>query len=364
MLRSSARQGWAAITAILAARIGRNSIKADHVLIAGAVAVVLVLAFAIPYAGGAFGLAHIIYVTGTAGPAFLALIGAVGLWRGVVPGGAATFAFMVLLLVPGAFGLWATHIAPFSVDVERVDGTVPCQRVGSDEIVVGVLADIQAPRITEHELSVADRVMAESPDIIVIAGDIQQGSSLRDELDGFREFFARLEAPHGVYLADGDVDSVREAQRMIEGSSVQLLVNEIVSLEIGDRRIQLGANGLDWLSSAAQRTVDDLSVAPTDTISVLLTHRPDVAIGLDGRTDLVIAGHTHGGQFALPFLGPLVIASDIPRSIGAGGLHDLAGQAIYVSSGIGMERGDAPQVRLFSPPSFGVITLATEQGCA
>jgi predicted MPP superfamily phosphohydrolase len=47
----------------------------------------------------------------------------------------------------------------------------------------------------------------------------------------------------------------------------------------------------------------------------------------------------------------------VPREVGAGGLHEVAGNPIYVSTGVGMERGQAPQVRFLVPPSIGVLEL-------
>ena len=83
-----------------------------------------------------------------------------------------------------------------------------------------------------------------------------------------------------------------------------------------------------------------------------MSHRPDTVLELppDSRVDLTVAGHTHGGQIVLPGFGPLVTLSDVPRSVARGGLHTVDGNRIYVSPGVGLQRGQAPQVRLFSPP--------------
>ena len=59
------------------------------------------------------------------------------------------------------------------------------------------------------------------------------------------------------------------------------------------------------------------------------------------RVDLALAGHTHGGQVALPFFGPPYTSSPLPRKY-AGGLHDYQGTLLHVSRGVGMERGPAP----------------------
>jgi predicted MPP superfamily phosphohydrolase len=72
--------------------------------------------------------------------------------------------------------------------------------------------------------------------------------------------------------------------------------------------------------------------------------------------DLVLAGHTHGGQFVLPFFGPPVTASRLPRLF-AGGLHDFRGTPLHVSRGVGMERGFSPPVRFLCPPEICVVDL-------
>jgi uncharacterized protein len=70
-----------------------------------------------------------------------------------------------------------------------------------------------------------------------------------------------------------------------------------------------------------------------------------------------VAGHTHGGQVQLPIVGPPSIASRVPREVGAGGLHELDGRRIYVSRGVGVERGQAPLLRFGAVPEVSLITL-------
>ncbi len=105
-----------------------------------------------------------------------------------------------------------------------------------------------------------------------------------------------------------------------------------------------------------------LAEAPGSTdIRILLTHAPDAALLLprDSRVDLVVAGHTHGGQIQLPLVGPLVTFSRVPRDVAGGGLHVLDGTQVYVSRGVGCERGQAPQIRFLCPPEVSLLTLAS-----
>ena len=76
-----------------------------------------------------------------------------------------------------------------------------------------------------------------------------------------------------------------------------------------------------------------------------------------GNADLTVAGHTHGGQVVLPGIGPIKTRSGVSDAIAAGGMHEINTNLIYVSTGVGMVRETAPQVRLFTRPSIGIIDV-------
>lgn len=99
-----------------------------------------------------------------------------------------------------------------------------------------------------------------------------------------------------------------------------------------------------------------LSVAPADRFHIVLGHSPDFALGRV-EADLLVAGHTHGGQVRLPGLGPLLTMSRVPRSWAAGVTSLQDGRTLVVSRGIGMERGAAPRLRFLCRPELVVIDV-------
>jgi predicted MPP superfamily phosphohydrolase len=85
-------------------------------------------------------------------------------------------------------------------------------------------------------------------------------------------------------------------------------------------------------------------------------HRPDFALG-EVDSDLLVAGHTHGGQVRLPFFGPVMTLSNVPRSWAAGVTKLPGNRTLVVSRGIGMERGGAPELRFLCRPELVVLTI-------
>jgi len=234
-------------------------------------------------------------------------------------------------------------------------------RAGSSPLRVGVIADIQTRHVGPHEIEAVDRLMSLQPDVILVAGDVfQDPPSFFTELPALRSLFARMHAPGGVYLVQGDCDPRESLAPMIEGTDVQLLRDRIVHTKVRDREVTIGGLDLDVWSDSATNVMQALQNTPGDEdIRILTSHRPDSVLRLSPstRVDLVAAGHTHGGQISVPGVGPLLTLSGVPRTVGAGGFHDLDGRHIYVTKGVGLERGQAPQVRLNVVPNVGLVEL-------
>jgi uncharacterized protein len=269
-------------------------------------------------------------------------------------------AVAALLLAP--VGAYASLVEPERLVLERAELQLDPRRAGERPLRIGVIADLQCEEVGAHEREAVERLMAERPDLILLAGDYHQGAGhkLGDELPELRALMGRLEAPGGVFAVQGDVESVAEARQVMAGTSVRVLVNEVERVRVLDRRVSIAGIERDYWSRDARRTLADLERRPgSGDVRIALAHRPDTVLRLppDTRVDLTVAGHTHGGQVQLPVVGPLIVSSRVPRAVGAGGLHELDGRWIYVSRGVGAERGQAPRLRLGAVPEVSLLTL-------
>ena len=261
------------------------------------------------------------------------------------------------------FGLWGTHVAPFRLQVdEQILGVTGA----TEPLVVGVIADLHATTIGSHEQSALDEVIAGEPDIVVIAGDIfQVDDGTFDAVSGeFLGWLRRLRAEvDHVVIVNGQSDDAEILEELAEASGIQYLFDKLVQLEVDRQTVTVV--GLGVLEDREPTVIDtqllDTLAETTDQQDLVLavSHRPDVVIDLDSNTtiDLTISGHTHGGQVSVLGVGPFFPFSEVPAEVAAGGLHVVNSHPIYVSTGVGLERGQAPQLRFGVRPSVALLTI-------
>ena len=262
-------------------------------------------------------------------------------------------------------GFHATWIEPFRLQVESARLAVP-GREGKATVRIGVLTDLQTDGVAGHERRAVDLLMEQDPDLILLPGDVFQGTA--EQFGATRsalvDLLGRLKAPGGVYLVLGDTDGTGEhLRKVLDLAGIRLLVNDVARVSVGGRRLAIGGVELNHGGAPAREVIRRLEAeGDQGEVRILLAHRPDVALGLrpGSRVDLVVAWHTHGGQVVVPWFGPPVVLSAVPRVVAAGGLHQIAGNPIYVSRGVGSERGQAPRIRFLCPPEVSLILLGSD----
>lgn len=272
------------------------------------------------------------------------------LWRRVRPRLAvASLTAMAALLLIAAD---AFLIEPHGLEVSHYEIASP--KIHAPLRIV-VLADLQTRSIGPYERSVFQRALDEKPDIILLAGDyfqapFKQRPALLAELNAcLRDL--HFSAPLGVYAVSGNIDSHLWRKSFEEAGIIA--VPSTRSFDVGG--IRLTCLGLYNAFNSRLK----LPNPEPDRFHLVLGHTPNFALG-DVSADLMVAGHTHGGQVRLPLVGPLITHSLIPIAWAAG-LTDLPdGRRLLVSRGVGMERGFAPPMRFLCRPELVVIDIVPE----
>jgi uncharacterized protein len=313
-----------------------------------------------------FGLVHLAYLDLLVVPPLIAVGTYVVDHRRSAPWARHPLAMWATALVAIATpitGAYATFVEPFDLRLETTRVPLMQSRRPARPIRVGVLADIQTAHVTAHEHAAVDRLMAERPDVILLPGDLFHGGpgTLDGELAALRALLGKLSAPGGVFFVLGDAERgrARDVPRMLAGTAVRVLVNQAHRTVIHGRPVTIAGIQLDWRAPGAAALMDSLEAPGEDDIRILVSHRPDPVLDLPRptRIDLLVAGHTHGGQVRLPLWGPPLILSQVPRAVGAGGFHLVDGRPIYVSRGVGHEGGQAPRIRFLCPPEVSLLLL-------
>jgi len=254
-------------------------------------------------------------------------------------------------------GVYATHIEPNWLRVDRIQR----QANVTTALRVAVIADLQSPNVGDHEQNAITAVIESAPDLVVIPGDWFQGptAQIEAEREAFVDLLRQLvDNSELVVVTSGDSDHSIPLAPMVEEAGALFIDDTIQTVTI--RAMPVRIAGLRVAAAGPERN-DTLAALqePTSDFSLLVAHRPDVVyelpIGAD--VDLIIAGHTHGGQVAIPGFGPPITFSDVPRSAAAGGLSTVETYPLYISTGVGLERLQAPQVRFGVRPSVAIIDL-------
>ncbi len=222
-------------------------------------------------------------------------------------------------------------------------------------IKIAVISDIQMDSVSDYERGVLNKVMAEKPDLILFPGHYVQCLSAQKQLatiKGFRELITQcgLKAPLGIFAVRGNAET-DDWQTIFEYLPFTAM-DKTTTVDLGP----LMLTGLSFKDSFNPR----VKLEAQKKFYIVFGHGPDFALAYP-PADLLVAGHTHGGQVRLPFLGPVITLCRVPRAWAAGMTHISPTTTLVVSRGVGMERRYAPRLRFLCRPELIFITLKPQR---
>lgn len=217
----------------------------------------------------------------------------------------------------------------------------------------------------EKVKELVSRVNDLNPDIIVLGGDNTAKESAVSS--PFFDEIKELKATYGVYSVLGNHDFWEDAeliQKGLKNSGFNICDNHSYWIHEGSDSLKIGGVGDLWEDrQLLENTIDDVSESD---FCILLSHNPDYIEEIEtNKVDLMLSGHTHGGQVTLLGLyAPVMPAFGKPHLPQTGQKYRYGWKVkddinLYVTTGVGM--GNFP-FRFFAPPEIVEIILKTNKG--
>lgn len=294
----------------------------------------------------------------------LALLAAIPAARWPVPALAG-----LALVQAGIWGLsaYGTMVEPFRLQVTRLPiASAKLANPGTPLRIVQ-LSDLHVERLTRRERALPALVRGLAPDLIVLTGDFLNTSYSQDARAraDLRALLAQLHAPGGIYACWGtaEVDLPEFLQPVLDELGIVMLDDRAQEVEIRGQRLWLVGLRVTRDLDAEEATLRALLAGvPPDAFVLLLYHMPDLmARAVHLPVDLMLAGHTHAGQWRVPGFGALLTSSRYWKRY-EGGHYWEHGTHLYVSRGIGLEGFGTPRARFFCPPEVVEVILTGSGG--
>lgn len=244
---------------------------------------------------------------------------------------------------------YGVFLEPYRLMVRRVELKSPKLRAPARLVH---LSDLHVRAWSSVEAELLRLVRELEPEAILMTGDYSATRCSPPALRRLLEGLARIAPTYGT-RGNGEY-SLNPRRRLPDGTGVRWLIDRSAALRLpGGEFMLFGADaGNEALARAPK------SSAPPSAYAIGLYHYPDLVPELALLPyDLLLCGHTHGGQVRLPFIGAVFSGARSGTRF-AGGLFRAGEKAAYVSQGIGCESHGLPRLRFLCPPEVVLLVLA------
>jgi predicted MPP superfamily phosphohydrolase len=244
----------------------------------------------------------------------------------------------------------ATRVSTIHHDMDfgrGARGRAPLRLAFVSDLHIGPLTP---PRLLDNAF---DRLAELAPDVLVLGGDyvfLEASAAIAERL---RALVARVPAPVKLaVLGNHDLWTDNTVlERALAAAGVTVLVNGAVRLD--PPHDDVAVIGLDEPWTGAPDAARAFAAAGDAPVRIAVAHAPEGVPFIAGHgAQLLLCGHTHGGQVALPS-GPVVVHGPLGRRWPSG-LHDVEGMKLFVSRGLGIV--DLP-LRLYAAPDVSLFTI-------
>lgn len=200
---------------------------------------------------------------------------------------------------------------------------------------------------------VVDKINAQNPDIVLLVGDYvnMHCDYMSYPIAKTAQKLSKIYSKAGTYTVLGNHDYFKEGNKIKQAlteNGITVLENRCRKIEVGGKTFYVA--GIEDLVTAFPNV--ERALKHCDKPTILLSHQPDIFPDLPkNKINLTLAGHTHGGQVVIPFIGPLIVPSKYGKKY-AYGYFEEDGNKMIVTKGIGTS---IMPIRLNCTPEIVVI---------
>lgn len=224
------------------------------------------------------------------------------------------------------------------------------------------VSDLHNAEFGENNIDLLSAIKEQSPDIIVVTGDIVD--SRRTNVQIARDFVNNASKIAPVYYVTGNHEARVKVEDEIDNAplneKVIVLHNKDILLEKGESVIQLiGVDDPDY--KAVKDSTEYMNkrlekYCNNEYFKILLSHRPELfEVYAENNMNVIFSGHAHGGQFRLPFIGGVIAPHQgLFPTYDAGLYYATDDTTMVVSRGLG---DSIIPLRINNPPELVVVTL-------
>jgi uncharacterized protein len=268
---------------------------------------------------------------------------------------------IIILILITLLLIWARFIEPKIVVIKKYDFISKNHQ--NRELKVAIFSDFHLGTYNNEKImkKAVNKINESQVDLVLMPGDflyLAKRENISKKLSPLKEIRIPKIAILGNHdYGSGEKDVSKELTNILESLDVSMIDNKVKRVEIKGQEIDLiGLTDL-WTGNPDYSTLKRKEHQKEADFSFLLSHNPDIIYEINKtekniqKIDLMIAGHTHGGQIRLPFIYKHLIPTmhDFDK-----GFYNIFNTDIFVTPGIGSV---ILPMRLFNFPEISIINI-------
>lgn len=228
-----------------------------------------------------------------------------------------------------------------------------------NDLKIAHLSDLHVKENISIYREIVAKLNEIKPDLIFLTGDFVEESS---NIEKCIEIVRHFKAKYGVWAVLGNWDywmgDPQELVKRLNEVGINILINDSKKININSTTLYLiGVDDPFTRKDNLNKAVEGINfneIHSGEAFAILLAHSPDIfELAKQIKIPLTLAGHTHGGQVRLPFIGPVYSLTPTMRKYSVG-LFMEGNSQMYVNPGIGWSQVN---FRFLCPPELTILNL-------